>query len=129
MTNALAQKPYRPDPEIVASQNDAFRRFACLGERPSEVMTGQLVLTNALVARGGPFMQLAQKMVGEYGTFEPDNDPEGYHDFGAIDIGGEKIFWKIDLFEAGSNKRWGAERPDDLTMTDRVLTIMLASDW
>ena len=56
-------------------------------------------------------------------------DPEGWHDFGAVEIRGETVFWKIDLYEADSDFRYGAEVPDNPATTMRVLTIMLARDW
>jgi len=33
------------------------------------------------------------------------------------------------MYELGSDFRYGAEHPDDPRQTDRVLTIMLATDW
>jgi hypothetical protein len=39
------------------------------------------------------------------------------------------VFWKIDLYEAGSDFRYGAEATDNPATTMRVLTIMLARDW
>ena len=71
----------------------------------------------------------AVKATGEFATFEPENDPEGWHDFGAVEIRGETVFWKIDLYEADSDFRYGAETPDNPATTVRVLTIMLARDW
>ena len=62
-------------------------------------------------------------------TSEPENDPEGWHDFGAVEIQGETVFWKLDLYEADSDFRYGAEAPDNPATTMRVLTIMLARDW
>ena len=35
----------------------------------------------------------------------------------------------IDLYEADSDFRYGAETPDNPDTTMRVLTIMLARDW
>jgi len=62
-------------------------------------------------------------------SFEPENDPEGWHDFGSVTIRGETVFWKLDLYEADSDFRYGAETPDNPETTMRVLTIMMAQDW
>lgn len=75
------------------------------------------------------FINSAIAATGEFDTFNADNDPDGRHDFGAFEIGSKRMFWKIDLFEAGSHYHWGAETPDDPKKTERVLTIMMASDW
>ena len=74
-------------------------------------------------------MAEAVKATGMFETFEPENDPEGWHDFGAVEIRGATVFWKIELYEADSDFRYGAETPDDNATTMRVLTIMLARDW
>jgi hypothetical protein len=39
------------------------------------------------------------------------------------------VFWKIDLYEADSDFRYGAETPDNPATTMRVLAIILARDW
>ena len=71
----------------------------------------------------------AVQAVGTFDTFEPENDPEGWHGFGAVEIRGETVFWKLDLYEAASDFRYGAETPDKPETTLRVLIIMMAPDW
>lgn len=65
--------------------------------------------------------------VREFDTFNADNDPYGEHDFGKIEIGGEAIFWKFDYYDL----KYIYASPDaaDETVTARVLTIMLASEY
>jgi hypothetical protein len=55
------------------------------------------------------------------------NDPYGEHDFGSLDMMGERIFWKIDYYDLAF--RAGSPAPDDPEVTRRVLTIMLASEY
>lgn len=119
----------RMDPALVAAQNDSFRRFACLGEVPSLPLQGRLVVTHSVSKAGDGFALEAVKAVGEFAMFTPENDPHGWHDFGSLEVGGETVFWKLDLFEASSDFRYGAEAPDNPSTTARVLTIMLARDW
>jgi hypothetical protein len=45
--------------------------------------------------------------------------PTAKHDFGAIDEGGERYFWKIDSYD----------RATDPAATTRVLTIMRADEY
>ena len=118
-----------PDAAIIAAQNDAFRRLACLGIAPYEPLQGRMHVTRSLMEAGDGFMAEAVKATGEFDTFEPENDPECWHDFGAITIRGETVFWKLDLYEADSDFRYGAEAPDNPKTTIRVLTIMMARDW
>jgi hypothetical protein len=114
---------------VIAAHNDAFRKFACLGTPPNIAIPGRMHVTRSLMEAEDGFMDEAVKAIGEFEVFEPENDPDGCHDFGAVDIRGQKVFWKIDLYEADSDFRYGAETPDNPATTMRVLTIMMASDW
>ncbi|MEP1882620.1 MAG: DUF3768 domain-containing protein [Sulfitobacter dubius] len=119
----------RPETKVIAAQNDAFRKLACLGIPPEQPIQGRMHVTRSLMEAGDGFMAEAVKVTGEFATFEQENDPEGWHDFGAVEIRGETVFWKIDLYEADSDFRYGAETPDNPATTMRVLTIMMARDW
>jgi hypothetical protein len=118
-----------PNATVIAAQNDAFRRFACLGITPDQPIQGRLVVTQSLIEAGDGFVMEAVQATGAFDTFEPDNDPEGWHDFGAVTIRGETVFWKLDLYEASSDYRYGAETPENPETTMRVLTVMMARDW
>ena len=74
------------DADVIAAQNDAFRRLACLGVASDEPIQGRMHVTRALMEAGDGFMAEAVKATGEFDTFEPENDPEGWHDFGAVTI-------------------------------------------
>ena len=125
MSMNVQPQPDRPDPSVIAAQNDAFRKLACLGVAPVPPIQGRMHVTRSLMEAGDGFMAEAVKATGMFETF----DPEGWHDFGAVEIRGETVFWKIDLYEADSDFRYGAETPDDPATTMRVLTIMMARDW
>ena len=129
MTTSAASTIDGPDATVVAAHNDAFRKLACLGETPSQPIQGRMHLTSSLAMVEDGLALEAVQAVGAFEIFEPENDPDGWHDFGAVDIRGEKIFWKIDLYEADSDFHYGAEAPDNPATTMRVLTIMMAHDW
>ncbi len=118
-----------PNASMIAAQNDAFRRLACLGIAPDQPIQGRMHVTHSMVEAGDGFVTEAVQATGAFDTFEPENDPDGWHDFGSVTIHGETVFWKIDLYEAASDFRYGAETPDNPTTTMRVLTIMMAHDW
>lgn len=75
--------------------------------------------------------------------FDEDNDPYGEHDFGAVYrlVSGawtqdrpkgaqtiaQTVFWKVDCYD--NDLMFGSEAPWDETVTKRVLTIMLASEY
>ena len=65
--------------------------------------------------------------VSAFEDFTEDNDPHNEHDFGSLDLLGEKFFWKIDYFDKQCQQ--GSEDPADPDNTTRVLTLMLAEDY
>ena len=129
MTTSARPQTEGPDIAAIAAQNDAFRKLACLGIAPDQPIAGRMHVTRSLARPRMASWLRRSKLAGEFDVFEPENDPDGCHDFGAVDIRGQKVFWKIDLYEADSDFRYGAEAPDNPATTMRVLTIMMASDW
>ena len=57
------------------------------------------------------------------------DDPYGERDFAAIVYNDAKIYWKIDYFEAGSERMYGSAEPWNAQKTDRVMTVMLADEY
>lgn len=115
------QIPHAPCPEAprsMAQLNDAFRR------RPS---TGVVVCTDGVFAFGQEALPSILKLVQAFDAFTPDNDPNGEHDFGALSIGAERLFWKIDYFDR--EMCFASPNPLDPSVTMRLLTIMLASEY
>lgn len=98
--------------------NDAFRRT---GE------AGRVLFTAGVSALGVAFSHQALSTVRQFDAFNEGNDPHGEHDFGAFDHDGEKLFWKIDYYDAACE--FGSEDPADPAQTTRVLTIMLAREY
>ncbi len=94
MTSVAQPLTDRPDPAVIAAQNDAFRKLACLRIAPEAPIQGRMHVTRSLMEAGEGFMAEAVKATGEFATFEPENDPDGWHDFGAVEIQGETVFWK-----------------------------------
>lgn len=65
--------------------------------------------------------------VRSFTAFDPDNDPHGEHDFGAVEVGDVRCFRKIDAYDR--DLRFGSPDPADPAVTVRVLTIMLAEEY
>ncbi|HEX8416049.1 MAG TPA: DUF3768 domain-containing protein, partial [Methylobacterium sp.] len=51
----------------------------------------------------------------------------GEHDFGALEAAGERVFFKIDYFDASLSH--ASPDPADTCVTARVLTVMLAGEY
>lgn len=56
-----------------------------------------------------------------------DEDPYGERDFGSLNFRGERVFFKIDYYDL--DLTYGSEDPADASVTARVVTIMLASEY
>ncbi len=110
---------------LIRSLNDGFRLTPWrIG---SELARNELVLTRGVVDQGAAFIVRALSAVRDFTDFSEDNDPHGEHDFGTVEVDGQKLFWKIDYYD--STLTWGAEDPSDPTTCRRVLTIMLAEEY
>lgn len=103
----------------VRELNDRLRREG-LGN-------GVILLTSGLQAMGTDFVVWAVDAVRTFTAFSEDNDPWGEHDFGSVEIDGQKVFFKFDYYDPDLER--GSEDPSDEAITHRVLTIMLASEY
>ena len=68
-----------------------------------------------------------RERVERFDQFTPDNDPHGERDFGAFEVDGYRVFWKIDYYDR--EMQYGSEEPWDVSKTRRLLTIMLAEEY
>ncbi len=111
----------------IAEQNDRFR--TSWGADPT--VPGRWVMTQGVAALSPTAQALMVFAVRTFSDFTEDNDPHGWHDFGAFEIedGGRavRLYWKIDLYDA--DYRFGSEVPEDPARTRRVLTILLPDEW
>jgi hypothetical protein len=98
--------------------NDAFRR---------SFLGGHVVLTSGVAALAETERRALMRSVRAFEAFNGDNDPNGEHDFGAIDLEGAKFFWKIDYYDA--DMRGGSPDPANPALTHRALTIMSAEEY
>ena len=100
--------------------NDAFRHAG-----PG--LSGRWMTTRGIADLGPEFTLLAMRAVREFDSFSPDNDPYGEHDFGSLNVGGQHLFWKIDYYDPSMT--YGSDDPTVPSLTCRVLTLMLASEY
>ncbi len=103
----------------VRELNDRFRCEGC--------GAGTVLVTAGIQARGPEFVRNAFMAVRDFNDFTDDNDPWGEHDYGAVEVGGEKVFWKIDYYDPTLTT--ASNDPANEAETRRVLTIMLASEY
>ena len=88
---------------------------------------GRVMLTAGINAKSQDDIARILSKVRHFNNFTPDKDSYNEHDFGSFDYRGEKIFWKIDYYD--KNYQYLSEEPDNPNLTNRVMTIMLASEY
>ncbi len=88
---------------------------------------GVLVMTAGVIALGHACQLTILQAAAAFDAFDESNDLYGEHDFGALEIKGERLLFKIDYYD----RDLSAHSPDpaDPSVTTRVLTIMLAQEY
>ena len=88
---------------------------------------GTVVRTSGVGALPEKTRRKIMMAIQGFDAFTPDNDPHGEHDFGSLEIDGEKVFFKIDYYD----RQMAMHSPDasEPAVTTRVLTIMLANEY
>ena len=85
------------------------------------------VLTPGLRAMPALKQATAFALVSAFSEFNVDNDPYGERDYGAFEVGGQKLIWKIDYYDL--DMTLASPDPADPAVTKRVLTLMLAEEY
>ena len=103
---------------LIRLQNDRFR-ITFLG--------GQVMMTIGVKGRGDAFVKGCLEAVRAFETFNEENDPYGEHEFGILEVDGQKVYWKIDAYD--HDLRYGSEDPADPVLTLRLLTFCLPKEY
>ena len=88
---------------------------------------GTAVMTPGIAALGAEAVARIVKTVAVFDDFCHANDPHQEHDFGAFDADGQRVFFKIDYFD--ESLTYHSPDPADPSVTQRVITIMLAEEY
>jgi hypothetical protein len=88
---------------------------------------GRAVMTTGIAALGAEAVARIVKTVAVFDDFCHANDPHQEHDFGSFDADGHTIFFKIDYYDKALQA--GSPDPADPSVTERVITIMLAHEY
>jgi hypothetical protein len=88
---------------------------------------GHAVMTTGVAALGPEAVARIIKTVAVYDDFCHADDPYEEHDFGSFEADRHRIFFKIDYYD----KALACHSPDpsDPSVTERVITIMLAEEY
>lgn len=107
-----------PNADRIRALNDALRR---------NLPNCHAVLTTGVVALGPEAVARIVKTIEVYDDFCHANDPHEEHDFGSFEAEGKTIFFKIDYYDLAMSMH--SPDPADPSVTERVITIMLAEEY
>lgn len=88
---------------------------------------GEVYVTAGLDSYGPETVFSVLRAVAAFDAFTEDNDPYGEHDFGAIEIVGLRVLFKIDYYDLQG--RYHSLDPSDPRVTRRIMTVMLAHEY
>jgi len=104
--------------EVIRVLNDELRQ---------NLATGTALMTAGVAALGAEAVARIVKAIAVYDDFCHANDPYEEHDFGSFEVDGHKIFFKIDYYD--KSRTYHSPDPSDPSVTERVITIMLAEEY
>jgi hypothetical protein len=84
-------------------------------------------MTPGVAALGPAAVDRIVRTITVYDDFCHANDPHEEHDFGSFQAEGTTIFFKIDYYDKALTQH--SPDPADPSVTERVLTIMLAEEY
>ncbi len=91
---------------------------------------GQVLITPGVNELKADTMARVIHAVRGFEDFNEDNDPYKTHEFGMVEMDGNKVMFKVDCYD--QNLEYGSpdpSDPSDPSVTTRVLTILLASEY
>jgi Protein of unknown function (DUF3768) len=104
--------------ERIRALNDELRKH---------LAGGVAVITPGVAALGRDAVERIVKTLAVFNDFCEANDPYGEHDFGAFEVDGHKLFFKIDYYD--TRLAYHSPDPSNPAVTERVITIMLAEEY
>jgi hypothetical protein len=104
--------------ETIRALNDELRQNLTLGTA---------LITAGVAALGAEAVARIVKTIAVYDDFCHANDPYEEHDFGSFEVDEHRLFFKIDYLD--KSRCYQSPDPSDSSVTERVITIMLAEEY
>jgi hypothetical protein len=139
---ARARRFFFEDTPMTNHQTDhnaPTRRLNDMARSQPEIANASWVMTRGVAALliledgNGKFppdttrLSTLRATLARFNDWPDGNDPYGEHDFGAFDLFGERLFFKIDYYHPDHDTH--APVPSSIELCRRVLTIMLADEY
>ena len=107
------------------TDTDRIRMFN--DELRQNLLVSGAVITPGIAGLGDAAVKRLIHAVSVFDGFCEDNDPYQEHDFGAFDFDGQRMMFKIDYYAKGMQA--ASPDPSDPSVTERVITLMLAEEY
>jgi len=104
--------------EQIRALNDDLRK---------NLIGGSAIMTPGIAALGPEAIDRIVKTIAVYDDFCHANDPYEEHDFGSFEAEDKTIFFKIDYYDRTLTCH--SPNPADPSVTERVITVMLADEY
>ena len=85
------------------------------------------MITSGIQALGAEAVARALTAIAGFDAFTADNDPYGEHDCAILTVDGVRVLFKIDYNDRSLT--YHSPDPSDPDVTERVMTVMLASEY
>src|SRR5713101_4692615 len=102
----------------IRALNDQLRRFG---------RGGRVMMTSGIEALGTASIAHIMAAVAAFDAFTGDNDPYAEHDCAILTVDGVRVLFKLDYYDR--NLAYHSPDPTDPNVTERVMTVMLASEY
>jgi hypothetical protein len=107
------------DTDRIRMLNDNLRK---------DLLGGGAVITTGIAALGPEAVERLVKTIAVFDDFCTANDPHSEHDFGCFKFDDEvDVIFKIDYFD--KSLTFHSPNAADPAVTERIITIMLASEY
>jgi Protein of unknown function (DUF3768) len=109
----------------MSSDTDRIRMLN--DELRQHLLGGGAVMTPGIAALGPEAVARLVQAIAVFDDFCTANDSLGEHDFGVFDFDGTPVMFKIDYYDKDLN--FHSPDPADASVTERIITIMLAEEY
>lgn len=116
------------DPETAIEHNPETQKIRFLNDQlRTSFSGGRILMTPGVQALPEAVLPKALEAIRTFDAFDEGNDPWGTHEFGAVEIDGHKVWFKVDCYDL--NYQYGSPDPSDPRVTARVMTILLPGEY